>query len=413
MNVSLIGTMGELIHKYRRSQNMTLAQLSDLSGIPKGTISRIENEEVKRPEFGTIQPLASSLGIPFQEVVERYIEIDKRSHSLFEILKSAIHRGAETELIRKIASKFLASISEESIDLVEKLYHTTDSIDDISVRASLYNLIIDYSRSHGIMPFIAKGLYQKYKIERNDFKKLAETYRSGRYVLDYERFLDDNESIDLFYSLSVHAYLLMRYEESIELGKYVIQNGSGEYLAYAKHNVCNAYFNLKQYDACQTYLESYRKFPYSFVPDNVKMMTAFINSKTGNIDLAITQFIEYLKNPSPFYLVHVVSELMELYLSKNDIYAAEQLGMYEEQIVEEMTSLYTTPYKRATFGRYYRLKGRVLESQNKLIEAIDCYLQSSIEYSKISRYDEVFHSMSYVTRDRTLRSIAPVVLNPF
>ncbi|MDQ4678795.1 hypothetical protein, partial [Stenotrophomonas maltophilia group sp. RNC7] len=125
----------------------------------------------------------------------------------------------------------------------------------------------------------------------------------------------------------------------------VIQNGSGEYLAYATHNVCNAYFNLKKYDACQAYLDSYSKFPYSFVPDNVKMMTAFINSKTGNIDLAITQFIEYLKNPSPFYLVHVVSELMELYLSKNDIYAAEQLGMYEEQIVEEMTSLYTTPYK--------------------------------------------------------------------
>ncbi|MFD3270344.1 helix-turn-helix domain-containing protein [Paenibacillus dendritiformis] len=97
--MSLIGTMGELIHKYRRSQNMTLAQLSDLSGIPKGTISRIENEEVKRPEFGTIQPLASSLGIPFEEVVERYIEIDKRSHSLLEILKSAISRGAEIELI--------------------------------------------------------------------------------------------------------------------------------------------------------------------------------------------------------------------------------------------------------------------------------------------------------------------------
>lgn len=43
----LYHTVGELVHKYRRDAGMTLSKLSELSGIPKGTISRIENGNVK------------------------------------------------------------------------------------------------------------------------------------------------------------------------------------------------------------------------------------------------------------------------------------------------------------------------------------------------------------------------------
>ncbi len=54
--------------------------------------------------------------------------------------------------------------------------------------------------------YIAKGLYQKYMIERNDFSKLNETYQSGKNVLDYVNILSDKERILLYYGLSVHAY---------------------------------------------------------------------------------------------------------------------------------------------------------------------------------------------------------------
>ncbi|MCY9578740.1 helix-turn-helix transcriptional regulator [Paenibacillus alvei] len=65
----IIKTIGELIQDTRRASNMTLTQLSELSGINKGTISRIENGDVKRPEFSTAYPLATALGIPFETLL--------------------------------------------------------------------------------------------------------------------------------------------------------------------------------------------------------------------------------------------------------------------------------------------------------------------------------------------------------
>ncbi|MEC0121747.1 hypothetical protein P4H50_22690 [Paenibacillus apiarius] len=105
--------------------------------------------------------------------------------------------------------------------MIEKLNQTVVSAQNEPIQLSLYNLIVDYSRSHGIMPYIAKGLYQKYMIERNDFSRLNQTYQSGKYVLDYVNFLSHKERILLYYGLSVHAYSLMYYHDAIELGNYV------------------------------------------------------------------------------------------------------------------------------------------------------------------------------------------------
>lgn len=61
MEVTAIKKIGEFIQDTRRASNIKLTQLSELSGIPKGTISRIENGEVKRPQFSTVHPLAKAL----------------------------------------------------------------------------------------------------------------------------------------------------------------------------------------------------------------------------------------------------------------------------------------------------------------------------------------------------------------
>ncbi|MCY9553075.1 transcriptional regulator, partial [Paenibacillus apiarius] len=60
-----------------------------------------------------------------------------------------------------MAVKYLESSNEDSLDLIEKLNQTVVSAQNEPIQLSLYNLIVDYSRSHGIMPYIAKGLYQK------------------------------------------------------------------------------------------------------------------------------------------------------------------------------------------------------------------------------------------------------------
>ncbi|BFH16633.1 hypothetical protein J6TS7_44840 [Paenibacillus dendritiformis] len=82
-------------------------------------------------------------------------------------------------LIPKIAAKFLESPNEDSLYVVGRLFRDTDSIHNDSIKLSLYGLIVNYSRAHGIMPYIAKGLFRKYMIERNDFSRLKETYENG------------------------------------------------------------------------------------------------------------------------------------------------------------------------------------------------------------------------------------------
>ncbi|MCE5172559.1 helix-turn-helix domain-containing protein [Paenibacillus profundus] len=157
---SKIKIIGELIHDTRRASNITLTLLSELSGINKGTISRIENGEIKQPDFSTVRILATSLKIPFETLVDYYVEVEKRAELLFDILQTTILQRGSTELIRKVAAKYLKAPNEDSVDLTEKLYQIIAPIEDDSIKLSLYNLIIEHSRSHGIMPYIAKGLYQ-------------------------------------------------------------------------------------------------------------------------------------------------------------------------------------------------------------------------------------------------------------
>nr|WP_240464224.1 helix-turn-helix transcriptional regulator [Paenibacillus apiarius] len=390
--------MGELIQHYRQKKEMSLSKLQEAVGVDKGSLSRIEKGEIKRPDFNIIQSIAGVLDIPGDDIVEQYIEIGHKSDVIYSVLQKVLEAPINTSLVTKIAAKFLESPNEDSLDLIEKLYQTAVSVKNEPIQVSLYNLIVNYSRSHGIMPYIAKGLYQKYMIERNDFSRLNQTYQSGKYVLDYVNFLSDKERILLHYGLSVHAYSLMNYHDAIEFGNYVVENGKGESQANATHNVCSAYYQLGNYDACQSFLENYSRYSYSFVTDNVKLMTGFINGKTGNIDLAIAQFKKYLDDPSAYNLIHAVTELLELYLNKNDLLAANQLLFYENQLTESISQSHTTPYKKSRLAYYYRIKGQLLIRSNQEKEAIDSLLKSTLEYAKIGRFTEAFDSLSFITQ---------------
>ncbi|MDR0266524.1 helix-turn-helix transcriptional regulator, partial [Paenibacillus sp.] len=82
MEVDVKKSIRELIHAARCELDITLTQLSDLSGIPKGTISKIEKGDVKRPEDQTIMSLGRALNIPIETLVDYYVEVENRSDHL-------------------------------------------------------------------------------------------------------------------------------------------------------------------------------------------------------------------------------------------------------------------------------------------------------------------------------------------
>ncbi|WP_197255886.1 hypothetical protein [Paenibacillus dendritiformis] len=101
------------------------------------------------------------------DIAEQYNEIQKKPEVIFSILQNELETLEHPAFIPEIAAKFLEA--SNGMDGVKKLYRAIDSVQDTSIQLAVYNLIIDYSRSHGMMPYMAKGLYRKYMIERNDF----------------------------------------------------------------------------------------------------------------------------------------------------------------------------------------------------------------------------------------------------
>ncbi|UHA75884.1 helix-turn-helix domain-containing protein [Paenibacillus sp. 481] len=380
--------LGELLQQYRFRANMTLASLDSKVGVSKGSLSRIETGETKKPDFKIVEAVAAVLNIPYAEYVSAYIEIEKKPDILLGILETAVSSPQHAPIAPKIATKFLETEKEDSVELVAKLYSTTNLIEDTSIRISLYKSIVDYSRSHGIMPYIARGLFQTYMIERNDFSKLEVSYQSGKSILAYVGFLSTDEQLKLYYSLANHAYGLMIYNESIEFSRIVIEIdiAKSQLSAHATFNICNCYYYLNDFETSKTYLVLYQNYSYSFVEDNVAFMTGCINGRMGEIDLGINQLEQYVKNTSEFNLVYAVTMLMDLYVCKADFDSARKLLQYVAEMKKSMNNKYTAPDKKARLAYFYQLAGHALLPLD-VEQAFDYYLDSAIEYMKIGLYD--------------------------
>lgn len=398
MEVAVIKTIGELIQDTRRASDITLTQLSELSGIPKGTISRIENGEVKRPQFLTVHPLAKALDISLETLIDYYVEIERRADSLLHILLTTIQHNSNNELIQKVATKYLESSNEDSFDLTEKLYQNVDSIEDTSIKLSLYNLIIDHSRSHGMMPYIAKGMYQRYLIERNDFSELKESYYSGKYVLHYADFLPQQARIELYYKLGVHAYNLRIYNESIEHCKKILteDDGSNPYRVHALGILRNSYYCLEDYEQTELYALQYKQFDYPYTRENVVLMEALLNAKKGKIEQSIDQLLLFLKSCSNDSVIPATNQLLRLYLQQDNLEGIKNLLStikIDPSVINKNNPLICSRY-----ADYLQLNGEYYSAIGDYETCINHLLEAALNYSKVNDTVEEKKCLNMVMR---------------
>lgn len=267
-NISTIETsLGELIQVKRLEKSMTLEQLSEIVGIHKGYISKLENGAIKVPGFSKILPISLELGISFQDIVEKYIEINQNPEALLEILMEAISESSPSSLIEKIANKFLESERAATEDSVERLYSFTIGLTDNAYKITLLQIIIAFADSHSVRPFWAKSLFQHYLLKRDDFDKLRKTYEIGKEVLPHARFLSMEEQLTFYYKLGAHAYHLGKYSECIEYCKEVISldKTDSALKAYATDFISFCYYFIGQFDMAEKYIQMLSKFKFHFL----------------------------------------------------------------------------------------------------------------------------------------------------
>ncbi|UHA75076.1 helix-turn-helix domain-containing protein [Paenibacillus sp. 481] len=351
-------TIGDLLRQHRIDADLSVPQLQELSGVHRTTIARIENGEIKRSEYATIQNIAKSLNTPYEVTVEHYICVVPRIDILLSILEEVISLGSAS-LASKIAIKYLESPNEDSFDAIEKLYDiTTTCKAEPALKYLLFQTIIDYSRDHGVMLYLAKGQLQSYFIERNDFTRLESTYQYGKHILNYKNFLSHDEKILLYYKLAVHAYSLTRYDE------------------------------------CKHYYNKYITFKFAGSAEKHRVANALVESKVGNTAFAKIELTACLQDAADNNFIHIVTGLLEIHLQNDDIAAAQKLFSYDDKI---QGIVFLTPMVGAEIARYYRIKGHVLSALAEFDCAVDAYLTSVEKYTYISKREEAFDSFHHVT----------------
>ncbi|CCF16517.1 helix-turn-helix family protein [Brevibacillus laterosporus GI-9] len=374
-------TFGGLIKNIRAESGISLSELSRLSGISKGVLSKIETGKTKRPRLSTIKSLMEILKFPYEEVIEYYVELEDRIDSLYAFLSEAIELH-NLALISKIAKHFLSSPRDDTYSLLENLFEFTDTCSCNEVKLSLYDEIVQYARQHGVPKYIAKGLYKTFFIKVQELEYLEEVFKLGEEVLYYKEFLHQEERIKFFYRMAFLAHDLKKYEKCIQLGRMghaedTKENEMKERVALA---ICNSYMFEEKYDELENHLQLYKKLGYKFICDRIKFFRAIILARTGDEKKAIPLLKECVAESTENNRLHRVNELIEALLRINDF---ESLHPIFDQEEKNTTVLINTPYKYSELGKYFKHKGMFLVKGGFFHEGMEAYLTSMKFYSTI------------------------------
>lgn len=386
-NVLLYTTIGDVIKNHRKQANLSLTQLANLSGVSKGVISKIESGDTKHPELRTIKAIAKVIDIPYEKIVEHYIEVEQRVEVLFDLVLEAI-LFSNTPLISKVALKFLESPHEYTDIALERLYTFAGTVANSEIKLPLYNIIVKYAREHGIPKFIAKGLLQKYLIDRCDLKRLEDSFNAGEEILHYSDFLSREEKITYFYRMALHAHSIKKYDRCIEFGKSghsedTTNNELKERVALA---ICNSYSFSGNFKGLEEHLDLYEKLNFRFIIERIKFFRAIILSRKGNYLQAIPLLRECLAEVSDENRLHRVNMLLEALFKANNFDSIKKVLESEEK---KILVQYNDPYQFAELGRYYRYKGTFLVKSGSFNEGMEAFLNSILHYGKISDHRNI------------------------
>ncbi|MGW3993192.1 helix-turn-helix domain-containing protein [Amycolatopsis sp. NPDC004772] len=130
--------MGARIRKYRQDRNLSLNQLAESTGVSKGYLSALENEQTstaksRRPSAETLYAIAQALGVtmsdllgrkllttatasPPPESLQKFAEADNLPQADIEMLNAIQFRGERPKTIERWRYIYTAIRVSESMD---------------------------------------------------------------------------------------------------------------------------------------------------------------------------------------------------------------------------------------------------------------------------------------------------------
>ncbi|MCP3773527.1 helix-turn-helix domain-containing protein [Paenibacillus sp. MZ04-78.2] len=379
-------TISDIIFQFRKEKNLTYANLEGITGVSKPVLQKLEKGSTKRPEFKTVKAITGAFPEAYQELIECYIRIESRTEVLYEVLQDVLS-SEKPSLASKVALRLLENPINETEDSLQRLYYFTQEVGDSSLRLELYNVIVKYSRKHGVMNYIAKGLLQKYLIERGDFKHIDQTFQQGLEIVHYTDFLTNDENVIYHYRMALHAYATKKYRECIEFAEngLVLEEIQSELKARVHLSLIHSYSAWKNYDKVEELLDVFEKYEYDFVYEAAKITRAITKARKGEYDIAIPLLENHLEECSKQFRLNIVDELFEIYLKIDDMDACSKLLEREHEI---MNTSPKDPNVYRALGKYFRHKGYYQVSIGLIDEGVKNFVASVQYLKRINAFEE-------------------------
>ncbi|MGC5328449.1 Spo0E family sporulation regulatory protein-aspartic acid phosphatase [Brevibacillus sp. SYSU BS000544] len=244
-----------------------------------------------------------------------------------------------------------------------------------------------------IPQYIAKVLLEKYLLDRLDFKRLEETFRFGEEMASYLPYLTREDQITYYFKMSLHAFNTKRYKQCVELTEIGIElsREDSELKARAYIAMINSLLYLGEYDGAESYLQEFEAFPYDFVQETAELSRACIKAKKKEYDVAIPMLKKCLNKIRESSRIHVVNDLLEIYLDIGDYTACAELIEREKEF---LTFEPDTPFKHYSLGLYFHNKAFILTKLKSFEIGKESYLKSLISYGEVNAIPEITACMN-------------------
>ncbi|WP_199928710.1 helix-turn-helix domain-containing protein [Brevibacillus brevis] len=390
--MSEVKTFGNVLKTYREKANLTLAELSTKTEISTSTISKIETDSLTRPNMRNVIELAKELKIPLYQAITPYLDKIKRIETLEFLLKIVLEQE-NTILIQKVALRLLECPKNNTFLSLDYLYQLAGTMEKGELRVAIYDIISRYSREHGIPVYLARSLFQKYMIRRENLKELDQTYTEGKELLHYMSYLHRGERILAYYKLGVHAWCRRLYEECIQLCKQGIDQdpSQSERKAAAILTIITSYMELGDYILATVYLDKYDEFNFPQVRKNVQYLRAKLYVKTERFTKAIPALQECLECQDQNDRLPIANDLLAIYLKTNDKEGMQNTFLAESTFLPAAPN---TPSKYEQLGLYYSVKGVFYLQQDSIELGVNSLIESLVYYGKIGALEEVNKSFT-------------------
>lgn len=111
---------GELVSAYRKREGLTIDELVEKSGVPKGTLNKITNGVTKSPSIETVKAIARALNCTLEDFYEseklsieseEEIELIKRYRAIGDHGKKLVFTVLEMEYEKELTEKGQETLS--------------------------------------------------------------------------------------------------------------------------------------------------------------------------------------------------------------------------------------------------------------------------------------------------------------